>query len=204
MNVACQYYTPLMLGSSPAAMRRLVACAILAGLMVLQQTSNSPAGQGQDEGKTTRTYTGHVVSGTGLYAKANGSMKITLILDQIRRAPDYPYEEKAEYAISVTLRGTTCQKHRHTHRRDGCLAASGTINGRGARRQTIPDTAPRITLASASGKINPVGDVSAHGELMGTGFVREGTRRMWMILTTRSGTVSIGGEGPRVGGFTAP
>jgi hypothetical protein len=188
--------------------------------MVLQQASNTLAGQDEGkrpsptnfygerdnlEGKTTRTYKGHIVSGTGLYAKANGSMTITIILNQIRRASDYPYEAETEYAVSVTLRGATCQKHPHTHKRDGCLTTSGTIKGTGAgERQMIPDTASKIALTSASGKISPLGNVSAHGELVGTGYVASGTRRMWMILATKSGTVSIGGEGPRVGGFTAP
>jgi hypothetical protein len=156
---------------------------------------------------TTRTYSGDITSATGRYAKASGSMAITLTLTQTGTSPHPPHRLQPRYAVSVGLHGARCKEDQRLGATHLCLALSGTIDGSAIEEQPIPpigDLPTKIRIVTASGRISSLGAVVAKGEMIGVGFIRKGRRSLSMTLAARSGTVSVKGVGPLVPGFTPP
>lgn len=146
------------------------------------------------EGTATRTYAASIVSGTGSYVGARGSMAIHLKLVVVH--------PPREYGMTMTLEGTQCAKRRRPPRRP-CVRLLGSLGGSASGLPTPPDRPPR-GIVSASGQVGPVGAVTAHGELVGTGFVATGTSTIFIVLTAKSGTLSIGGISGPIPGFRFP
>jgi hypothetical protein len=67
----------------------------------------------------------------------------------------------------------------------------------------VPDTGTSFTIM-ASGKLKPLGPVSATGTAQGTGFIARGYASMQLTLTAGNGTVTYQAQAGPVGGFTSP
>jgi hypothetical protein len=131
---------------------------------------------------------------------------VTITLTQKEAFPEAPLPMGTSYRASITLRASKCSRSggQPGHR---CIELTGSLNGSAVDdlpKHVIADVPRRIRLSGASGHVHPLGTVSARGELTGTGFILRGHRTLTLTLVTRSGSVSLVGEGPRVPGFTPP
>jgi len=181
-----------------SATTAVVACLGAAGLAASATARTTSA--------VTRTFAAHILSGTGRYAKATGAMLIELTLTPSEASPPRT-GVGPEFLVTASLFGDGCT---HRSRRPAgrpCLTVSGTVGGLASREppaRPIGDVPGVFLVSGASGKISPLGMVSAQGTLRGTGFVPEGRPNAWLALTGPSGSISIGGDGPLVGGFELP
>jgi hypothetical protein len=189
------------LAMTALAPHRFVAALGLASLL------GAPAAFGATPyPSATRAYSGSIFSGTGLYSHAGGRVDLSLVETQATPWPVRPLSQPGpEYSFTVTLRGARCRRHaRHTVRRHRCLRLDGSITGSAILLRHNPDVAPTSQITTASGQTNVLGAVTVTGAYHGTGFVPRGHATIWMTLTGRSGALTVGGDGPLIGGFQAP
>jgi hypothetical protein len=100
--------------------------------------------------------------------------------------------------IRLTFRGRGCGATNH------CLQPSGTLTGTMMQAShRVPDTGTSFAI-KASGKLKPLGHVSATGTAQGTGFIARGYTSMQLTLTAGHGTVTYEAQAGPVGGFTSP
>jgi hypothetical protein len=144
------------------------------------------------EDTASRTYAANIVSGTGSYVGARGSMTVRMTLVRL----------PTEYSMTMSLDGTRCSKRRRLPRRP-CVRLLGSLSGSWAGLRTPPDWAPR-GIVSASGQVGPLAAVTVQGESVGTGFVPIGRSSIFVVLTGKSGTLSIGGISGPIPGFRFP
>jgi hypothetical protein len=146
----------------------------------------------------TRSFEAHVLPGAGRYTHASG--RVTVLLTVTPLAPD-----GHELQVSARLMGRRCEKHQPVS--SGCLTLSGTISGYASlerQERPIADAPGRWHLEGAQGTVKPLGEVAVVGTLVGTGYIHRGRPSIWIGITNRYGTVSMGGWGPLVGGFELP
>jgi hypothetical protein len=145
-----------------------------------------------------RYYTGFIVGGTGSFVGACGEVAIALTTSPVNPGP--------EYVVQISVQGARCPRPRTrslSHPR--CLTLFANIRGRASGVPNhIPDTPGKVQITSASGESNILGAVAAVGAFTGTGFIYRGERHIWLELTGVLGTITIGGDGPPIGGFQAP
>jgi hypothetical protein len=79
----------------------------------------------------------------------------------------------------------------------------GTLTGTLTRMSTIPDVGASYAL-SASGRVKPLGHVSATGQVHGTGFIMRGHETLTVRLSNSRGEVDLQAQSPVVPGFTTP
>lgn len=85
----------------------------------------------------------------------------------------------------------------------GCMNLNGRLTGV-LKAQPAPPDAGRKFAISVTGKITPLGHVSATGTVYGTGFIRRGREGLQIKLGTSTGAITIGAQSPIVPGFTSP
>lgn len=180
----------------------LLVCVVAPVLTEAGDASSTPAVM--RPATVIRTYAGAIISGTGRYVNARGTMAIRLTLTQTAPSSQYPTRSGSEYAVTVSLSGARCPRVRHRAASHPCLALSGEVAGSAIKERTFPDLPPKLRIGAASGRISNLGAVTAQGALTGTGYIRKGRRKLWTAFTGSSGTVSIGGHGPSIGGFQEP
>ncbi len=135
------------------------------------------------------TFTGRLANATGKLAHDHGD--VAVLIHAVRSTG-------ATRQLSLTIEGPTCGRRRHCLRLLGVL--KGTISVRPA---TIPDLGKRYTLL-AGGHLDALGRVTATGEVVGVGFIKEGREALTLALRTDLGTVAISARSPEVPGFTTP
>jgi hypothetical protein len=132
---------------------------------------------------------GHVTGATGAYAGDHGQVMVTL-------AP--LASNSRTRRLTVRLTGKACGASRR------CLDMSGRLTGTiTLRPQIVPDTGGVFDLA-LGGRVTPLGSVSLHGTVHGTGFVTHGNIMSTFTLHGRRGSVTITAQSGTVPGFTAP
>jgi hypothetical protein len=92
---------------------------------------------------------------------------------------------------------------RRCHGAQACVRLTGTLTGRLTRMSTIPDVGESFAL-SASGRVRPLGHVSATGQVHGTGFIMRGHETLTLRLSNSRGEVDLQAQSPLVPGFTSP
>jgi hypothetical protein len=148
-----------------------------------------------------RPYIGAIISGTGTYAHATGTTTILLAITRRDFITAFP---EPNLAVTMTLRGAGCKLHRR-HPKRPCLNVSGTLTGSASYERPLnPDLPRKLLLANGAGTLGPLGPVTAVGTFRGTGYVPKGHTQIWIAVTNALGSVSIGGDGPLVGGFQEP
>jgi hypothetical protein len=173
-----------------------VACATLAVPASAAASGTPPP---------TRSYSGQVAAGTGVYSKVSAQMTISLSLLSTGEAPSPNPQEGMfkQYAVAITVRGDECpRKLRH---RTKCLVLAGTLNGEAEEERPFPpvsDQPERIRVA-CSGELTHLGAVTASGSFKGTGFVPTGERTLALNIATTRGDLLVKAHGPPVPGFTA-
>jgi hypothetical protein len=85
----------------------------------------------------------------------------------------------------------------------GCMNLNGRLRGVLTPQSSPPDAGRKFAI-SATGKIKPLGHVSATGMVYGTGFIRRGREGLQIKLRTSTGDMTIGAQSPIVPGFTSP
>lgn len=134
------------------------------------------------------TFTGKIVSGVGKLANDRGGVTILI---------HAPQSTKAARPIQLAIESPACASKQH------CLRLLGSLSGTMSAQRTIPDVGRRYSL-QASGRIAPLGHVSASGVLTGVGFIRQGHEGLRLILRTSQGQLTISAISPQVPGFTSP
>jgi hypothetical protein len=153
-----------------------------------------------DEPSVPRSYEGHVLSGTGAYDKAAGTVTAMVTSRLVKEVPR-AFEGGSEYAVAITLRGASC--HARPTRAE-CPSISGRLTGTAVREPHIGDGAIADRFVSLSGRLGALGAVTASGRLQGTGFIARGRRHLYIVLASAKGTISIGAGGPVIPGFQSP
>jgi hypothetical protein len=156
-----------------------------------------------DEPPEQRSYEGHVLAGTGAYREVAGTVRLSATKRLVKAVP-LPFLGGAEYAGTLVFRGKECHSGPGAPRLRGCLALSGTLAGTAVLEPHIGDGARADRLVSLSGRISPLGAVTASGRMVGTGFVERGQRRLYVLVANAKGRVSVGASGSPVPGFQSP
>jgi hypothetical protein len=78
----------------------------------------------------------------------------------------------------------------------------GGVSGTTSAAVTIPD-AGRTTTLTGSGKVGPLGSVSAEGQFHAVGFIAQGTAEGTLTLSNSRGSVTVRLVGPPRNGFSA-
>jgi hypothetical protein len=127
---------------------------------------------------------GQISNASGSYAGHRGRVGIYV-------------QHRGSDRVTITLRGRPCPSGGH------CLKLDGVLVGTLTRLKTIPDAGTRYRL-DASGRITPLGAVTASGEARGTGFIAHGRESLTIDLAGSSGTVGVSATSGTVPGFTSP
>jgi hypothetical protein len=185
--------------------RRRFALATLALLMLVCVAPAGATSGGAHGVPETREYRALVASGTARFAHVLGALRITLV--ETRRGP-WPtnglHEDGPAFTVSITLHGDRCSGPYPQHNRRKCVSLSGSLAGTATRVPTNPDLPSVIRFTALSGHTNALGSVTASGSYRGTGFIAHGRRHISLTLHGSSGSVTIGGYGAPVSGFTSP
>jgi len=157
--------------------------AVLMAMAAVLGPGSGPAGAAR-AGKRT-TFHGHISAGTGALGHAHG--QVTVVTDSSGSGQSV--------RVTLTLRcrrggGGTCLRGR----------AAGTAT---ARRNRIPDTGSTFDLR-ASGRVAPLGQVSATGSATGTGFIRTGRFTLHLALTGHGSSVTVDARSGPERGFSSP
>ncbi len=176
--------------------RILTLSAALTAWVLLAYVQAGPAAMGL-AAPTTRSYSAHVASGTGRFARATGTLRVTLKATRTKVGTG-PVGGGTRYTVSITVRSSPCGA---ATKGRPCPFLSGTLSGSGISQSRPPDIGQRIVL-TASGRVSPLGAVTASGAYTGTGFIARGRRSIELRLRSKAGDLSISGVGPLVPGFT--
>src|SRR5438105_3212880 len=151
-------------------MRGIAGASIAAAALAL-----APAA---DAGKTPpeHSYTGQISEGHDRYAAANGKVAITIA------APAFTGSSRK---LSLTFSGHRCGKTKHGYRLRGKL--KGTITPVYGGNPDIG----RSFSVKASGKLKPLGRVSADGSIHSPGNILEGRIIMQLTLKTKRGRMTV-------------
>lgn len=133
-------------------------------------------------------FAGAIGPGSGAFSGASGHVKVALVpgagSGNVRR-------------VVVTLSGHLCRRGR-------CRTIGGRLHGSLARpAHQVPDTGQRFTL-QLTGKVAPLGTVSANGRVNGTGFIARGHETLVVTISVPRGALSLSAQSPLVPGFTSP
>jgi hypothetical protein len=169
--------------------------------LMLSATSRSALAAGEKPPVLVRSYTGTAL-GIGGYAHAFGGVTITLRLARSEAVENRPFETAGHYEADLALRGA-CARRSRVQRPGKCLRLNGTLHGDGRyEEEEIPDKGGKVKFAASAEHVGTLGAVSAGCEIYGVGFIRYGTRRMFMKLASRRGAIWITASGPVVPGFS--
>jgi hypothetical protein len=130
-----------------------------------------------------------VIGATGRFSGDGGSATVLL---QRGAGPRY-----ATTALTISLQGVSCRSPQH------CLHLAGRLIGQMTPQRSLTDVGHSYVL-SASGKMSPLGHVTASGAAAGTGFIRSGHTRLTLTLHSSRGAVTLNGQSPEVPAFTQP
>jgi hypothetical protein len=90
----------------------------------------------------------------------------------------------------------------HVAARNLKLSLTGSVNGTYTVHQANPDTGPTYGF-NASGKLKPLGGISAHGSVLSTGFIANGHSTGTLKVTVNSGgALTLYLTGPSQWGMT--
>jgi hypothetical protein len=134
------------------------------------------------------SFGGSIASASGAFKKDQGHLWIAVSAGQ-SSTNDRP--------VTLTLKGRRCR------RAVRCVKLIGTLAGTLTGMASIPDGG-RSFLLSATGRVKPLGRVSATGQVHGTGFILRGHETMTLRLSNSHGAVQVQAESPAVPGFTSP
>ncbi len=139
--------------------------------------------------KAKDAFSGQISASSGRFSADTGNVAIDL-------APGSSAQTPRKLTIAFHRRG--CGRKRH------CVHLSGTLTGRlTVNFPRIPDVGQSFTI-HASGRLKPLGHVSAQGLVNGTGFIARGRETLHLRLHTRRGTISVRAQSGLVPGFTSP
>jgi hypothetical protein len=134
------------------------------------------------------SFRGRVTAGSGRFRSDNGQTSIKVHVAQ---------------SNTGTRLVTLIIGYRRCATAARCLQLSGTLRGTLTQSHSIPDAGASFAL-SASGKVRPLGHVSAIGQVHGTGFVMHGRETMTVQLADSRGQVTVQAQSPQVPAFTSP
>jgi hypothetical protein len=150
-----------------------------------QKAQNGQKAQTAQNVPAKDAFKGHVRTATGTLSQVHGAVGI----DLVHTGPG---------KVKLIFRGRGCGGKNH------CLQPSGTLTGTMTPVfKRTPDIGTSFTI-NVSGKLAPLGHVSATGTAQGTGFIVHGYDYLQLKLATRQGTVAYDAQSGPVQGFTSP
>jgi hypothetical protein len=141
-------------------------------------------------GATTRDrFIGTITSGTGRFSGDKGAVTVQVIPGP-RQGSVQP--------VTLVIAPSACPSGGR------CVLLRGRVSGTmRAAGEPMPDVGVTLQF-SCSGRVAPVGRVSATGTIHGTGFIRSGREWLRLKMSGRGGTVLIDALSGLVPGFTRP
>ena len=134
------------------------------------------------------SFHGKITTARGSFVGDSGHVSLQVNVSQ---------SSTATRTATVILTGRPC------HGSGGCIRLNGVLTGTLTRMPTIPDVGASFAVR-ASGRIKPLGHVSATGLLHGTGFIMHGHETLTLRLSNSRGEVDLHAQSPAVPGFTSP
>lgn len=163
-----------------ARVAALTTCAAATGVPAVLAAAVAPARD---------SFTGSIIGATGRFAGERGAVALVTV----------PAAGQGVRPLKLTLRGSGC-----TAGSRRCVELTGSLSGTLALGPVrVPDVGSRLTIA-ASGRIKPIGLVSATGTVQGTGFIARGRETLDLRLRAPRGTITVRAVSARVPGFTSP
>jgi hypothetical protein len=132
-------------------------------------------------------FTGHVSAGTGRYRGDHGRARLAVFVSL----------SASGATITIRIAPLAC---RSTPR---CLGLKGSLSGR-LGWLPVPSDSGSMALLNLSGKVAPLGNVTATGTVHGTGFIVRGRETLTLTLPGTHGTVKLAAQSGLVRGFTTP
>jgi hypothetical protein len=134
-------------------------------------------------------FTGRITAATGALRGRGGQLSVDL---------NAPPSTAPHRRLALTNHAAGCRNAAH------CLELGGTVHGTLSRESgRIPDVGSSFAVR-ATGKLRPLGTVSATGTVHGTGFIAQGYEQLRLSVMTPHGTLTITARSGLVPGFTSP
>jgi hypothetical protein len=134
-------------------------------------------------------FSGRITGATGALRGRGGGLRIDL---------NVPASGARQRRLVLTFRAAGCGNADH------CLKLSGTLHGTlTAEPGRIPDAGSSFAV-HATGRLRPLGMVTATGTVHGTGFTARGYEQLRLSVSTPNGKITVGARTGLVPGFTSP